>query len=632
MNAINPTRIPSTRRQIAAAIALSLVMVGCTNDQQGEVAAKPPAAIEKQQAKQEHSASTELKERDAAIKSVPTQAQEALDTVAAEPSRKSAEREAPMAHYELRRQAQDAGQSVSKMARTHGLVQHARPQPATVNLAGIRAPAENVDRDNYQHQDDNPIKKVSEDPVSTFSIDVDTASYSNTRRMIMREGRLPPRDAVKAEEFINYFSYQYPTPTNVEQPFSVHTELAATPWNEKTQLLQIGLKGFEVDKSARPASNLVFLIDVSGSMRSPFKLNLVKQSLRLLVKQMDAKDRIALVVYAGAAGLVLDSTAASNKAQILAAIDALEAGGSTNGGAGIRLAYNVAQQHLIEGGINRVIIASDGDMNVGTTGMEALKDLIKEKRELGVSLTTLGYGTGNYNYALMEQLADVGNGNAAYIDSLKEAHKVLVKQLNSTLMTIAKDVKIQIEFNPEQVSEYRLIGYQNRLLKREDFLNDKIDAGEIGAGHTVTALYEIALRGSGGEKVAPLRYSAEKTQRQSVQRRPAADASELAFVKLRFKQPGGDKSREISQPIHTNPRQPQMANASNNLRFAAAVAGYAQLLRGGLQTGDWGYGDAVSLARGAKGEDADGYRGELITLVELSQSLSTGIAARPEPR
>ncbi len=481
-------------------------------------------------------------------------------------------------------------------------------------LADIRLPSERTDRENYIHQDDNPVKRVSEEPVSTFSIDVDTAAYSNVRRMVMREGRLPPHDAVKAEEFINYFSYDYPLPENKGVPFSVNTELATTPWNTQTQLLQVGLKGFDVPEAERPAANLVFLIDVSGSMQSPFKLKLVKQSLRLLVNQMGSNDRIALAVYAGAAGMVLPSTSGDQKATIMQAIDNLSAGGSTNGGAGIKLAYSLAQQHFIKDGINRVVIASDGDMNVGTVNLEALKDLIKEKRESGVSLTTLGFGSGNYNFALMEQLADVGNGNAAYIDSLKEAHKVLVKEMSSTLQTIAKDVKVQVEFNPQLVAEYRLIGYENRQLNREDFRNDKVDAGDIGAGHTVTALYEIALVNSGGEKVDGLRYG--KAQYSEGQ---MANQQELAYVKLRYKQPGASKSQEVSLPVMA--RSKGIEQASPNLQFAATVAGYAQLLRGGKYTGEWGYPQALSMARQSKGDDPHGYRGEFISLLELSQSL-----------
>ncbi|TQV78086.1 VWA domain-containing protein [Exilibacterium tricleocarpae] len=479
-----------------------------------------------------------------------------------------------------------------------------------------------VDRENYLAMEDNPVKRAAEHPVSTFSVDVDTAAYSNIRRMIMREGRLPPGDAVKAEELINYFSYNYPVPTDTRQPFSITTEVAPSPWHAERLLLQVGLKGYQPATDNPPPANLVFLVDVSGSMQSPFKLELVKRSLRMLVNEMSARDRLALAVYAGAAGLVLESTPADRKLEILNAIDALEAGGSTNGGAGLQLAYNTARQHFIDGGINRVIIASDGDMNVGVVNHEQLKDLIRKNRESGIALTTLGFGTGNYNYALMEQLADVGNGNAAYIDSLKEAHKVLVKERHSTLHTIAKDVKIQIEFNPAQVAEYRLIGYENRLLRREDFRNDKVDAGDIGAGHTVTALYEIALVDSAGIQIDPLRYQ------QGERIAPTSENAELAFVRLRYKQPDADESQEVAVAVKAASIRGDIRQASANLRFAAAVAGYAQILRGGIHTGEFGYPQVAELAREARESDPNGYRAEFISLVELSQSLAQNLVQR----
>ena len=481
-------------------------------------------------------------------------------------------------------------------------------------------PQAGPDRENYLHYEHNGVISVAEQPVSTFSVDVDTASYANIRRMLTQEGRLPPADAVRLEEMINYFGYSYRQPVSQDQPFSISTELAPAPWSAGHQLLQIGLKGFEPAQSERPRANLVFLVDVSGSMQSEDKLGLVKKSLRLLVNRMGSEDRIALAVYAGAAGTVLPSTPGSEKAQILAAIDGLEAGGSTHGSAGIELAYALAGQHRIDGGINRVIIASDGDMNVGTVDLDDLKSLVQHKRRSGISLTTLGFGSGNYNYALMEQLADVGNGNAAYIDSLQEAQKVLVNEMQSTLFTIASDVKIQVEFNPALVQEYRLIGYENRLLRREDFTNDAVDAGDIGAGHTVTALYEIVLAGSGAGRLPALRYRAESTQVQQV----AGNGEELAFVKLRYKRPGQEESIELSQPIARAAIQDNLATSSDDLRFAASVAGFGQLLQGGTFTADWGYPDALSLARDARGDDPHGYRSEFIHLIELAQSLSFG--------
>ena len=492
---------------------------------------------------------------------------------------------------------------------------------ASVGIAsnGMMAPYQQpmVDRENYLHYQQNSVHVVSEQPVSTFSVDVDTASYSNVRRMLVNEGRLPPSDAVRLEEMINYFSYSYVSPDSRDQPFSINTELAPAPWSDRHQLLQIGLRGFEPQLEQRPAANLVFLVDVSGSMASADKLGLVKKSLRLLVNRMTAQDRIALVVYAGAAGTVLESTPGNEKAKILAAIDGLQAGGSTHGSAGIKLAYALAEQHLIAGGINRVLIASDGDMNVGTVNIEALKNLVEQKRHSGIALTTLGFGSGNYNYALMEQLADVGNGNASYIDSLKEAQKVLVNEMQSTLFTIASDVKIQVEFNPALVSEYRLIGYENRMLNREDFSNDKVDAGDIGAGHTVTALYEIVLADSGGERIPKLRYATAAEQAHS-------NSKELAFVKLRYKQPGASRSVELSRAVSSDALSESIDNSSDDLRFAASVAGFGQILQGGTFTGNWSYSDALRLARSSRGDDPHGYRGEFVHLIELAQSLSFG--------
>lgn len=471
-----------------------------------------------------------------------------------------------------------------------------------------------VNRENYLDVDENLIKQVSQSPVSTFSIDVDTAAYSNLRRMLMREGRLPPRDAVRLEEMINYFSYSYQMPDSLEQPLTINTELMASPWNGNNQLLMVGIQGYEPPAEHRPNANLVFLVDVSGSMQSADKLGLVKQSLKLLVDQMHEEDRIALVVYAGAAGMVLDSTSAANKRKIRHAIDSLAAGGSTNGAAGIELAYQIAENNLIEDGINRVIIASDGDLNVGMTGIDDLKELVSHKRKNGVALTTLGFGTGNYNYSLMEQLADVGNGNASYIDSLNEARKVLIEEMQSTLLTIAKDVKIQIEFNPAVVSEYRLLGYENRLLNREDFLNDKVDAGEVGAGHTVTALYEITLADSRG-RVPPTRYQ------HAAEQEAATHGNELAYVKVRYKQPDQNSSVELGSAILSQGADGNFAEASDNIRFAAAVAGFGQLLQGGKYTEQWDYQQLLDLARSSRGADPQGYRSEMLNMIEVARLL-----------
>ncbi|MGK7294274.1 MAG: vWA domain-containing protein [Candidatus Wenzhouxiangella sp. M2_3B_020] len=482
-----------------------------------------------------------------------------------------------------------------------------RPAHGPDPLASIRRPDRPVDRENYAHFDDNPIRRVAEHPVSTFSIDVDTGSYANVRRML-REGRLPPEDAVRVEEMINYFSYDYPVPDSTDVPFGVHVEQSSTPWNPDTRLVQVGIQGYEPDPSEIPAANLVFLVDVSGSMTNADKLPLLKNALKMLVRELDGDDRIAMVVYAGATGVVLESTPGNENATIVAALDRLSAGGRTNGAAGIELAYAQAQQGFIEGGINRVILATDGDFNVGTVDFEALKDLAERKRKTGIAITTLGFGTGNYNDALMEQLADAGNGNYAYIDTLGEARKVLVDELTSTLMTIANDVKIQVEFNPAVVAEYRLIGYENRMLEREDFNNDTVDAGDIGAGHTVTALYEVALAGSGGERVDPLRYGDSSVA--------SADGSgELGFLRLRYKTPGDDTSKLIEQPIADRADQ----HPSPRLAFAASVAAFGQHLRGGKYLEGFDLEHVHALASASKGDDRFGYRGEFLQLIRLAE-------------
>ncbi len=479
----------------------------------------------------------------------------------------------------------------------------------------VRHHYEPVDRENYAHFDDNPVKRVTESPLSTFSIDVDTGAYSNVRRML-NAGRMPVQDAVRVEEMINYFSYDYPQPENQRVPFKVITEIGPTPWNKNTHLLHIGIKGYDIARDKLPPANLVFLVDVSGSMRSANKLELLKSSLRLLTKQLRKEDRISLAVYAGASGVVLEPTSGSEKGKIIRALEALKAGGSTNGAAGIRLAYDLAAEGFIKGGINRVLLATDGDFNVGTVNFEALKDLIETKRKTGVSLTTLGFGAGNYNDQLMEQLADTGNGNYAYIDTLNEAQKVLVDEMGSTLQTIAKDVKIQLEFNPAAVSEYRLVGYENRSLRREDFNNDKIDAGDIGAGHTVTAIYEITLAGSGAERIDPLRYGKAKKQASN-------HVNELALLKLRYKAPDSDTSQLIEKPIYKISIQNKLKATSERFRFSAAVAGFGQLLRGGDYMQAFGYGEALDLARHARGADLFGYQGEFLKLVNLARSLSS---------
>ena len=434
---------------------------------------------------------------------------------------------------------------------------------------------------------------------------------------------VPPKDAVKTEELINYFDYDYPIVKNPELPFSITIEIASTPWNKNSKLLHIGIKGngikgYAIDKAEIPPANLVFLVDVSGSMRAPEKLGLVKKSLKLLLKQLTEKDTISLVVYAGAAGVVLEPTPASERLKIEQAIEQLTAGGSTNGEAGIRTAYKLAREAFIKDGINRIIIASDGDMNVGISDTRSLKELIEEKRKSGIALTTLGYGSGNYNYELMEQLADIGNGTAAYIDNLLEAQKVLVNEMSSTLFTIARDVKIQIEFSPN-VKEYRLIGYENRMLKQEDFNNDKVDAGDIGAGHTVTALYEVVLAGDPG-MIDPLRYATDK---KTSQNGTGTDAlkNELAFLKIRYKKPDQANSQLISKSILMSDINKD-GKTSARFRFSASVAAYGQLLRGGQYSGQFKYEDIIKLAQSAKEQDEHGYRANYIELVKLAANLS----------
>jgi len=468
-------------------------------------------------------------------------------------------------------------------------------------------------REQYQALPDNPIHSVAEAPVSTFSVDVDTGAYANVRRLL-NQGSLPPEGAVRLEELVNYFPYDYALPSD-GSPFGVTTELAPTPWNPHTRLLRIGIKASDRAVAQLAPANLVFLVDVSGSMDRREGLPLVKSTLKLLVDQLRDQDRVSLVVYAGESRVVLGPTSGRDKAKIRNAIDQLTAGGSTAGASGIQMAYQMAQQGFIDKGINRILLATDGDFNVGVSDFDSLKAMAAQKRKSGVSLTTLGFGVDNYNEHLMEQLADAGDGNYAYIDNLREARKVLVDQLSSTLAVVAKDVKLQVEFNPAQVSEYRLLGYENRALKREDFSNDKVDAGEIGSGHTVTALYEVVPVGEKGW-LEPLRYGQAKTSATS------GKADELAMLRVRYKAPEGGSSRLIERPIST--QQPtELAKASPDLRFAAAVAAFSQQLKDGRYTADFSLADTAKLARGAKGDDPYGLRGEFVQLVELAQSLQT---------
>ncbi len=473
--------------------------------------------------------------------------------------------------------------------------------------------------ESYARIDENPFVEAARAPLSTFSVDVDTASYSNTRRFL-NEGRLPPRDAVRIEELINYFSYDYPQPQGAA-PFSVRAEVAECPWDARHRLVQIGLQGRRVQTENLPPANLVFLVDVSGSMQTDNKLPLVKSSLRMLAEQLTARDRVSIVVYAGSSGLVLPSTPGDRRGEILGAINQLEAGGSTNGGEGIRLAYRVAADNFIQGGTNRVLLATDGDFNVGVTSESELVRLVEEKRRGGVFLSVLGYGMGNLKDSLMEQLADRGNGNYAYIDTTAEARKVLGEQLGGTLLTIAKDVKIQVEFNPRLVAGYRLVGYENRLLADRDFNDDTKDAGEIGAGHTVTALYEIV---PAGQKLDSDGTDALKYQRPA---RPSqdADGGELLTVKLRYKEPDGDESRPLN--VGVPDARVAFSQASDDFKFAAAVAEFGMLLRDSKHRGNATYDTALQLARASAGPDPRGHRTEFLGLLEKAKQLSTRVAS-----
>jgi Ca-activated chloride channel family protein len=470
--------------------------------------------------------------------------------------------------------------------------------------------------ESYGYFTDNPFQKVKDAPLSTFSIDVDAASYSNIRRII-NSGQLPPAGAVRIEEMINYFHYNYPQP-NGDAPFAVHTELAGCPWNPQHRLLMVGLQGKKIPYENLPASNLVFLVDVSGSMMQPGKLPLVQSSLKLLTEQLRPQDRVALVAYAGNAGLVLPSTEGSEKQKIKDAIDALEAGGSTAGGAGIQLAYKIARQQLVKNGNNRVILCTDGDFNVGASSEDELVRLIEQEKESGVYLTVLGYGSGNYQDSKMQQLADKGNGNHVYIDGIGEARKILMQEFGGTLFTIAKDVKLQLEFNPAHIQGYRLIGYENRVLAKEDFNNDRKDAGEMGSGHTVTALYELIPQGVPAaelDSVDALRYQAAEQGKKT----PAL-TGELLHIKLRYKQPGGDKSRLLEHTV-TGYAQ-AFEKASSNLRFAAAVAAFGMQLRSSPYKGHMAYDDIIHTARAAMDEDKENYRGEFVQLVARARDLA----------
>ena len=489
---------------------------------------------------------------------------------------------------------------------------YAPPPPHGVIVAAKRHLPPGPDRERYPTADPNPVKVTAQEPVSTFSSDVDTAAYANVRRFILQQDSLPPRDAVRTEEMINYFDYDYPLAEQRDAPFRPTVAIYPTPWNKDTRLLQIGIRGYDIPRSARPAANLVFLMDTSGSMMPADRLPLAKTGICMLMHELDARDRVSLVVYAGSAGVVLEPTSGAERETVLAALDRLNAGGSTAGGQGIELAYKTARKNFNANAVNRIILASDGDFNVGIADPSKLGDFVARERSSGVFLTVLGFGGGNYNDAMMQKLAQLGNGVAAYIDDLDEAHRVLVDKMTGSLFPIAKDVKIQVEFNPGRVREYRLIGYETRLLRREDFANDAVDAGDVGAGHSVTALYEIVPVGSAGGLIEPLRYGMSPAP-------PVDRGGEYAHLRIRYKLPREDTSRLIERPVTDADVIADLGAGSADLRFAAAVAGFAQMLRGEPYLRD-GFGADHVIQLASAGAAEDPIRRSFVDLVTAAKS------------
>ena len=493
---------------------------------------------------------------------------------------------------------------------------------ATANEGTVAQPPllQQESGDRFTSKDINPVKSVATDPVSTFSIDVDTASYAYARQAIM-SGRLPEADSVRVEEMINYFPYDWKPPEKADQAFKANITVMPTPWNANTLLMHVGIKGYEVQQQEQKPANLVFLIDVSGSMDEPNKLPLLKSAFRLLVNKLKPTDTVSIVVYAGNSGVVLEPTKVSEKQKILDAIDALTPGGSTAGAEGIEAAYKLAEKAFVKDGVNRIFLATDGDFNVGPSSDDELKKMIEAKRKTGIFLSVLGFGTGNYNDALMQTLAQNGNGVAAYIDTLAEAQKTLVQEASASIFPIAKDVKIQVEFNPEKIAEYRLIGYETRALKREDFNNDKVDAGEIGSGHRVTAIYEITPKGSPAVLNDDLRYATKAQQDASTVDTKNAPSDELAFVKIRYKKPNEDKSTLITVPVKADEAKKTIDEAPADVRFSVAVAAFGQKLKNEDQVSDYSWDNIIKLGTDSKGTDSYGYRAEFLKLVELSKSL-----------
>jgi Ca-activated chloride channel family protein len=567
-------------------------------------------------------------EQPATVQQAPVEAEQDKDEALAKPA--APQREPALSASEAQPQAAggSAPPSPTVLSRSKAVVSNqnaadsttlmAEPQAIMPTPADVYAPAE-ASNDRVQQFDTNPIHSAKENPVSTFSIDVDTASYSFVRRSL-KEGVLPQPDTVRVEEMINYFPYDWAGPESAATPFNSTVTVMPTPWNENTKLMHIAIKGYDVKPAEQPKANLVFLIDVSGSMNEPDKLPLLQSAFRLLVNRLGPDDTVSIVTYAGEAGTVLEPTSGSDKVKILEAIDRLQPGGSTAGAAGIEEAYRLAQKSFIKDGINRVMLATDGDFNVGQSNDADLKRMVEEKRKSGIFLSVFGFGRGNLNDQMMQTIAQNGNGTAAYIDTLAEAEKVLVQDAGSTLFPIAKDVKIQVEFNPEKVSEYRLIGYETRALKREDFNNDRVDAGEIGSGHSVTAVYEITPKGSPAQAVDDLRYGEAKTDNAT----GVANADEYAFVKIRYKLPDGDVSKLITTPVTSANEVGSFDDASDDQRFSVAVAAFGQKLRDADQTANFGYDRIREIASAARGADPFGYRSEFLSLVRLAAALGSG--------
>ncbi len=515
-------------------------------------------------------------------------------------------------------QASDTAAAPSALGGVVGFAARGRmevmPAPAVPSDI-LPPPMEN--RERFGNADANPVKNVATEPVSTFSVDVDTASYSFVRRSLMA-GEMPPPDAVRVEEMVNYFPYEWTSPATAVEPFKATVTVTPTPWNAGTRLMHVAIKGYEVVQKEAPRANLVLLIDVSGSMDEPDKLPLLKNAFRLLVDRLKPDDTVSIVTYTGNAGTVLEPTSIKDKAKILAAIDTLQPGGSTAGAAGIDAAYQLAEKAFVKDGVNRILLATDGDFNVGPSSDEDLKRVVETKRRSGIFLSVLGFGRGNYNDALMQTIAQNGNGVAVYIDTLAEAQKTLVEEAGSSLFPIAKDVKLQVEFNPAAIAEYRLIGYETRALKREDFNNDRVDAGDIGSGHRVTAIYEVTPKGSPAVLNDDLRYAtAEKPSANAT-----ANSGELAFLKIRYKKPDGEKSELIATPVTEVNAVPSLTDASADVRFSISVAAFGQKLAGNSALADYSYTAIADLAAGAKGADPFGYRGEFVNLVRLAKGLA----------